>query len=55
MSVLMRRWAAAAVPGLVTKALAEFTGCMIFHFIGSFDRHHVDTVTAECTWITPEP
>lgn len=37
MSVLstIRRWAFDSRPSLLTKAAAEFTGCMIFHFLGS--------------------
>ena len=31
----LRDWTVGSRPSLVTKALAEFTGCMIFHFIGS--------------------
>lgn len=31
----VKRWITGSRPGLLTKAAAEFTGCMIFHFLGS--------------------
>jgi glycerol uptake facilitator-like aquaporin len=31
----LRKWTFESRPSLLTKAAAEFTGCMIFHFLGS--------------------